>query len=89
MSLITKQEVISKLWLHHYNKTTELPFKCCFTERSYNTLTENAENFLRQAFIRFQVLTEASTKFGVFWDVASCTHVEVNRRFRGVYWTHL
>jgi hypothetical protein len=25
------------------------------------------------------------TKFRVFWDVAACSHVEVDRRFRGAY----
>jgi hypothetical protein len=24
-------------------------------------------------------------KFRVFWDVAQCSHVEVDRRFRGAY----
>jgi hypothetical protein len=28
---------------------------------------------------------EASMKFGVFWNVAFCSNVEVGRRFRGVY----
>jgi hypothetical protein len=35
--------------------------------------------------VRFQVLTAASMKFGVFSDVAPCSHVEVDRRFRGAY----
>jgi hypothetical protein len=35
--------------------------------------------------LRFQVLTAASMKFRVFWDVAPCSHVEVDRRFRGTY----
>jgi hypothetical protein len=38
--------------------------------------------------VRFQVLTEASMKFTVFWDVAPCSHVEVDRRFRGAYCLH-
>jgi hypothetical protein len=33
--------------------------------------------------VRFQVLTATSMKFRVFWDVAPCSHVDVNRRFRG------
>jgi hypothetical protein len=37
---------------------------------------------------RFQVLTAASMKFRLFWDVAQCSHVEVNRRFRGAYCLH-
>jgi hypothetical protein len=27
-------------------------------------------------------------KFGVFWDVAPCSHVEVDRRFKGAYYLH-
>jgi hypothetical protein len=33
--------------------------------------------------VRFQVLTAASVKFRVFWDVLSCSHVDVDRCFRG------
>jgi hypothetical protein len=35
------------------------------------------------AFVRFQVLTAASMKFRIFWDVAPKSQVEVGRRFRG------
>jgi hypothetical protein len=31
--------------------------------------------------MRFQVLTAASMKFRVFWDVAPCSPVKVDRRF--------
>jgi hypothetical protein len=27
-------------------------------------------------------------KFGVFWDVAPCSHAEVDQRFRGAYCLH-
>jgi hypothetical protein len=33
--------------------------------------------------VRFQVLTAASMKFRVFWDVAPFNHIEVDRYFRG------
>jgi hypothetical protein len=33
--------------------------------------------------VRFQVLTAASMKMTVFWDVTLCSLVEVYRRFRG------
>jgi hypothetical protein len=33
--------------------------------------------------VRFQVPTAASMKMTVFWDVAPCNLVEVDRRFRG------
>jgi hypothetical protein len=38
--------------------------------------------------LRFQVLTAASMKYRVFWDVAACSHFEVDRRFRGAYCLH-
>jgi hypothetical protein len=39
--------------------------------------------------VRFQVLTAAAgMSFRVFWDVAPCSRVEVNRRFRGAYCLH-
>jgi hypothetical protein len=34
-------------------------------------------------FMRFQVLTAASMKFRVFWDVVPCSLVEVDRSFWG------
>jgi hypothetical protein len=33
--------------------------------------------------VRFQVLTATSMKFRVFWNVAPCSHAEVDQRFRG------
>jgi hypothetical protein len=33
--------------------------------------------------VRFQVLTAASTKMRAFWNIAPCSLVEVDRRFRG------
>jgi hypothetical protein len=38
--------------------------------------------------VRFQVITTASMKFRVFWDVAPCSHVEVDSHFRGAYCLH-
>jgi hypothetical protein len=38
--------------------------------------------------VRFQVLTAASMKFGVFWDRETCSHVEVGQRFRSAYCFH-
>jgi hypothetical protein len=35
-----------------------------------------------QYLARFQVLTAASIKMTVFWGVASCSFVEIDRRFR-------
>jgi hypothetical protein len=35
--------------------------------------------------VRFQVLTAASMKMTVFWDVAPCSMVDTDRRFRVAY----
>jgi hypothetical protein len=37
---------------------------------------------------KFNVLTAANMKFRVFWNVAPCSHVAVDRRFRDVYCLH-
>jgi hypothetical protein len=42
----------------------------------------------REIDVRFQVPTAAIMKFRVLWDVAPCSHIEVDRRFRGVYCLH-
>jgi hypothetical protein len=40
--------------------------------------------FLRQVtLVRFQVLTAASMKFRVFWDILPCSQIHVGRRFVG------
>jgi hypothetical protein len=38
--------------------------------------------------MRFQVLTATSMKMTVFWDVAPCSLVATDRRFRGVHCLH-
>jgi hypothetical protein len=38
--------------------------------------------------MRFQVLTAASMKMTVVWDVAPCSLVEIYQRFRGSYCRH-
>jgi hypothetical protein len=37
---------------------------------------------------RFKVLTAASMKMTAFWDIAPCSLIEVDRRFRGAYCVH-
>jgi hypothetical protein len=37
------------------------------------------------SFVRYQVLTVASMKMTVFWDVAPCGSMEIDQRFRGAY----
>jgi hypothetical protein len=38
--------------------------------------------------MRFQVITAASMKMVVLWNVAPCTLVDNDRRVRGAYWLH-
>jgi hypothetical protein len=38
--------------------------------------------------VRFKVLTAASMTMIAFWDIAPCSTVEVDRRFRGVSCRH-
>jgi hypothetical protein len=38
--------------------------------------------------MRFQVVTAASMKIRAFWDIALCTLVGADRRFREVYCLH-
>jgi hypothetical protein len=38
--------------------------------------------------VRLQALTAASMKMTVFWDVAPCTLIEIDRHFGDAYWFH-
>jgi hypothetical protein len=44
--------------------------------------------FLKRRDVRFQVLTAASMKVTVVWDVAPCSLVDIDLRFRGAYCLH-
>jgi hypothetical protein len=41
------------------------------------------KNIGNHRHVRFQVLTAASMKFRVFWDVPPCSQVDIDRRFSG------
>jgi hypothetical protein len=41
-----------------------------------------------KSYVRFQVLTTESMKLRAFWDIAPCSLVGVDRRFRGAYCLH-
>jgi hypothetical protein len=66
---------------------------CLETEENHKTMkVENPDkngigNFPKRskASVRCQVLTAASMKMTVFWDVALCSLVEVDGRFRSAY----
>jgi hypothetical protein len=38
--------------------------------------------------VRFEVLKAMSVKMAVFWDVAPCSLVDIDRRFIGAYCLH-
>jgi hypothetical protein len=50
-------------------------------------LTDSA-TMQKLKMFEIQVHTAASMKFIVFYDVAQCSRVEVDRRFRGAYYLH-
>jgi hypothetical protein len=61
---------------------SELQSCWSYISRSPYITCSEFHSYLLQAIIlkrpvRFQVLTAASMKFRVFWDVAPCNHVEV------------
>jgi hypothetical protein len=67
-------------------------FRALYGTRMFVTVFTRARHWslswARWIHVRFQVLAAASVKFGVFWDVAPCSLVGVDRRFRGVYCLH-
>jgi hypothetical protein len=42
----------------------------------------------RAELARFQILTATSMEMAVFWDVAQCSLVDIDKRFRGAYCLH-
>jgi hypothetical protein len=38
--------------------------------------------------VRFQILAEANMKMTAFWNIALCSLVKVDRRFRAAYCLH-
>jgi hypothetical protein len=56
-------------------------------KKTKNSRAEIRETHSRIQSVRFEVLT-ASMKMAVFWVVAQCSLVEVDRRFRGAYRLH-
>jgi hypothetical protein len=42
-------------------------------------------NFRYHPGLRFQLLTATRMKMAVFWNVASSSRLEIDRRFRGAY----
>jgi hypothetical protein len=62
-----------------------IPLGATVDKASLNNLRRNKNMLL---IGRFQVLTAASMKITVFWDVAPCSLVEVYRRCRGTCCLH-
>jgi hypothetical protein len=50
-----------------------------------NYICEETRNYTR---VRFDVLMVMSMKMAVFWDVAPCSLVDIDRCFRGAYSFH-
>jgi hypothetical protein len=60
-----------------------LPGTSIFGNRPYHGEQEIVPNF--SYYVRLKVLTVACTKMTVFWDMAPCSLIEVDRRFRLTY----
>jgi hypothetical protein len=43
---------------------------------------------IESVIVRFQVLTAASMKFRVFWDILPHSQIDVDQRFRGACCLH-
>jgi hypothetical protein len=76
--------ILQTNWTHLWNRSTDTESRSVTVSQRDSVRT--AARDISHA--RFQVLTEASMKFRVFWDVAPCSHDEVGRRFRGAYFLH-
>jgi hypothetical protein len=50
--------------------------------------TEKRRNASSRISLRYQVLMAVSTKVTAFCDIAPCSFVEIDRRFRGAYYSH-
>jgi len=53
----------------------------------YYVLTCYQLQYIRN-FLRCQILKAASMKYRAFWDVPPCSHVEVDRHFKGAHCLH-
>jgi hypothetical protein len=72
-----------------YKKTWEVPVdRMDKRAETAPRVVEDSTKFQLNNWVRFQVLTAASVKFRVFWDVDLCSHVEADRCFRGAYCLH-
>jgi hypothetical protein len=65
---------------------TFIPVKYNFLMQFMFYLSDKENKRLRS--VRFQVLAAAGMKMTAFLDIAPCTLVEVDRRFRGAYCLH-
>jgi hypothetical protein len=60
----------------------------CVLNSSACILSRLYKQFKNNSTVRFLALTAASMKMKAFRDIAPCSHVEVDRRFRGAYSLH-
>jgi hypothetical protein len=57
------------------------------THAKYHKCAQKRKKTLKK-LVRFIVLTVAGMKITAFWDIALCSLLEANRRFRGAYCPH-
>jgi hypothetical protein len=59
-----------------------------FNETAGRNIPQCHFHNLRENLKTHPLITSLILKFRVFWDVAPCSYVEVDRRFRGTYCIH-
>jgi hypothetical protein len=89
--------ILYMLW-HNLWLQCETNPSCVFKQKTHYVITSYITVCKNYVFliiikiylihVRFQVLMTASMKFRVFWDVAPCSHVEVDWLFWGAYCLH-
>jgi hypothetical protein len=57
-------------------------------QQSYLVHLDKEDEEQAMLFVKFLVPTAGSMKMSVFWNIAPCSLVETDRRFRGAYCFH-
>jgi hypothetical protein len=77
-----------RIWRKRINGNTNHRYKCQVSKIQSPNNHLLPVHIRTCAAVRFQVITAASMKFRILWDVLPCSQVDVDRRFRGAYCLH-
>jgi hypothetical protein len=76
------------MYLHFKRLSLASPVRLNSGSLALHRYSAHTSRQSKVASMRFQVLTATNMRMAVFWDVAPCSLVEVDRRFRGTYCLH-